>query len=96
MIPREGSSCSLRYALYRMMVQGFRRCQASTAGTLTVGGLTEHSREFFSGLPIWRYGGVSRKEHPGGYTRVVDEDTGALKWVHEDDPVDVWETMAFW
>ncbi|KAL2174067.1 uncharacterized protein P884DRAFT_159421, partial [Thermothelomyces heterothallicus CBS 202.75] len=30
-IPVEGSTCTLRYALYRLMVQGFRRCQAVVA-----------------------------------------------------------------
>ncbi|KAK3336914.1 hypothetical protein B0T19DRAFT_447695 [Cercophora scortea] len=30
-IPAKGSTCTLRYALHRLMVQGFRRCQAVAA-----------------------------------------------------------------
>lgn len=64
-IPVEGSTCTLRYALYRLMVQGLRRCQASVANRpLTVGSLTEHRREFFNGRPIWKGDGQSYANHP--------------------------------
>jgi len=47
-LPRTSSYCTLRYALYRLLAQGWRRCQGmSAADQLTVGELREHSREFF-------------------------------------------------
>ncbi|KAK7398027.1 hypothetical protein QQX98_012604, partial [Neonectria punicea] len=95
-IPMEGSTCTLRYALYRLLVQGLRRCQGQTADVLTLGGVTETGREFYTGRPVWTVDGTSIATHPGGYYRVVDESTGALRWVHEHDPEGVWETGPFW
>jgi len=97
-IPRQGSSSTLRNALYRFMVQGLRRVQGNnTAGALMVGSLTEHSRQFFTGRPVWKAGDVSQIRHPEDYYRVVDAETGALKWVlYEEDPNGVWETGRFW
>lgn len=50
-LPLETSFCTFRYALYRLMVQGLRRCQTGAAvpGPLTAGGLTATRREFFMG-----------------------------------------------
>jgi hypothetical protein len=96
-IPVTGARCTLRYALYRVLVQGFRRCQAVAAVTpLRVGSLTEHGREFFTGRPIWRTGGVSSTDHPEGYVRSVDGATGAVYWSHPAEEGVVWETTAFW
>lgn len=83
------------------MVQGLRRCQTGAAvpGPLTVGGVTATRREFFTGQPIWvpnPLPGVSGDIHPGGYYRVVDKETGALRWVHVQDPQGAWETGAIW
>ena len=69
----------------------------SAAGRLTVGGLHEHSREFFTGRPVWRVDGVNLVNHPEGYERSADAVTGALIWTHEDFPGDaVVETGHFW
>ncbi|KAK3933729.1 hypothetical protein QBC46DRAFT_401384 [Diplogelasinospora grovesii] len=96
-LPRTSSYCTLRYALYRLLAQGWRRCQGmSAAGQLTVGGLREHSREFFSGWPVWRVNGVNRGSHPGGYQRSVDAATGSLRWTHEEYPDVTAETWPFW
>ena len=95
-IPATESACTLRYALYRLMVQGFRRCQARASEGLVVAGLAEHGREFFTGKPIWKFDGKSQLNHPGGYIRAIDESNGALKWVHEEDPEVTWETGEFW
>jgi hypothetical protein len=96
-IPVTGSTCTLRYALYRLMVQGLRRCQASVANQpLKVGSLTEHGREFFSGRPIWKLDGQSVGDHPEGYLRAVHAATGALYWNHEQAEDVVWETPGFW
>ncbi|POR39747.1 Uncharacterized protein TPAR_00065 [Tolypocladium paradoxum] len=94
-IPRTGSYCTLRYGLYRLLAQGWRRCQSETAGQLTVGGLTADSREFYNGRPIWRVDGVKHGKHPAGYERSVDGATGALKWTNEEYP-EVMETWPFW
>lgn len=66
------------------------------AGQLTVGELHEHSREFFSGRPIWRHNGLNYGNHPGGYQRMVDAATGSLLWTHEDHSEVTPETWVFW
>lgn len=68
----------------------------SAAGQLTVGGLREYSREFFSGRPVWRVNGVSFSAHPGGYQRSVDSATGSLIWTHEEYMDVTAETLPFW
>ncbi|KAL1861753.1 hypothetical protein VTK73DRAFT_6929 [Phialemonium thermophilum] len=97
-LPRTTSYCTLRYGLYRLLCQGWRRCQGmSAAGQLHVGGLQEHSREFFSGRPVWKVDGVRTVSHPGGYQRSVDAATGSLRWTHAEHPDDVTaETWPFW
>ncbi|KAM0436743.1 hypothetical protein ACHAPT_002454 [Fusarium lateritium] len=95
-LPRATSSCTLRYALYRLLAQGWRRYQAEFAGpTFTVGGLAPRSREFFTGQPIWGVEGDAFRAHPGGYQRSVGAATGALIWTHKEYPAEM-ETGAFW
>ncbi|KAK4102498.1 hypothetical protein N658DRAFT_339775 [Parathielavia hyrcaniae] len=96
--PRQSSLISLRYALYILLVQGLRRFQGIYALPLTVGGLAPLSRKFYNGVPVWQPGnGDVATEHPGGYSRTVDGDSGAVKWIHPDDAEYlVWETGAFW
>ncbi|KAK5654461.1 hypothetical protein OQA88_7372, partial [Cercophora sp. LCS_1] len=96
-IPAAGSACTLRYALYRLTVQGLRRCRSALANRpLTVGSLTEHRREFFTGRPVWRVDGQSYANRPEGYVRLVHAATGGLYWGHELVEDTVWETDAFW
>ncbi|KAI8677297.1 hypothetical protein NCS56_00619500 [Fusarium sp. Ph1] len=95
-LPRATSSCTLRYALYRLLVQGWRRYQAELAGPdFTVGGLAPCFREFFTGQPIWGVEEGNFRAHPGGYQRSVDATTGALIWTHKELPTEM-ETGAFW
>ncbi|KAK4152614.1 hypothetical protein C8A00DRAFT_16102 [Chaetomidium leptoderma] len=95
--PRDSSTIPLRYALYMLLVQGFRRFQGAYAQPLTVGGLAPQSRQFFDGLPVWTSAdGDPVLEHPGGYQRSVDPDSGALRWTHPENDDLVWETEAFW
>lgn len=61
-----------------------------------MGGLAASGREFFTGQPIWTSNGQSSSIHPGGYYRIIDKETGALRWVHAQDPQGVWETSAIW
>jgi len=91
--------CTLRYALYRLLVQGFRRCQAAAsfrAGPLRVGTLTETRREFFTGQPVWTVDGQSSLTHPEGYIRLADEATGGLYWGQPGAGDIFWETRGFW
>ena len=65
-LPRLTSTATFREALYRLLVQGFRRCQGLHAPSeLTLAGLKSY-REFFSGRPIWRANGGAweRELHP--------------------------------
>ncbi|KAH7465221.1 hypothetical protein FOMA001_g17346 [Fusarium oxysporum f. sp. matthiolae] len=93
--PVKTSSCSLRYALYRLLAQGWRRCQGELAPACTIGGLQPYAREFFTGLPIWRYNNQKSKSHPAGYQRTVDQRTGALAWIHQAAQTE-FETGTFW
>ena len=88
----------MRYALYRLMAQGLRRCQGLTStSTLSVGGFTQQARVFFNGLPLWpAEPGKLSTVHPGGYYRAIEPTTGALKWIHEVDGDGAYETAAFW
>jgi hypothetical protein len=96
-LPVTGSSCPLRYALYRLISQGWRRCQTEIQPSFdfTVGGLQPHSRNFFNGEPIWQYQGSLYIAHPFGYERLTNGETGALMWTHRDYEGE-WETDAFW
>ncbi|KAF5252257.1 hypothetical protein FANTH_2813 [Fusarium anthophilum] len=94
-IPIEGSSCSLWYGLYRLLAQGWRRCQGEFASPFTVGGFVPCSREFYTGLPIWEINGGRQNSHPTGYQRAVHNENGALIWTHNVNPTE-WETGAFW
>lgn len=84
-----------------MLVQGWRRCQGLAAPTLTVGSLTEHRREFYTGRPIWKVRSESGSSqsfvnHPEGYTRLVHAESGALGWIHENLEGTIWETGQYW
>ncbi|SPQ21176.1 a505a8da-e047-4946-99ab-bbf81f681c51 [Thermothielavioides terrestris] len=66
-IPRINTAegCTLRYAFYRFLAQGFRRCQGLSGGRTPVNGFAPHSREWFSGIPIFQdEHGVLTYTHP--------------------------------
>ncbi|KAK3317210.1 hypothetical protein B0T19DRAFT_479337 [Cercophora scortea] len=46
-LPRKNSvgGCTLRYGFYRLLAQGFRRCQGLRGRSVTVGGFAPESRE---------------------------------------------------
>ncbi|KAK4098395.1 hypothetical protein N658DRAFT_518025 [Parathielavia hyrcaniae] len=101
-LPRIGSAVPLRYALYRLLAQGFRRFQRLyapvPAASAPVGGLKPFSRMFYNGWPVWKTGGTIVPTHSGGYEREVDAASEAVKWTHPDPANDelVWETTALW
>ena len=99
--PASSSKVPLRYALYRLLVQGFRRFQGLCALPISIGGLAPIGRQLFDGLPVWRSevdgAEVAVFDHPGGYQRSVDAESGAVKWTHPENAADiVWETPALW
>jgi hypothetical protein len=106
LIPRVNgdNGVTFRYALYRFLAQGFRRCQSyywpAPIPTRVGGLLPEPDREFFSGRPIWKVDGVSHGQHPGGFQRSIYVEYGAFYWTHSDQsllPVQVlWDTQAIW
>jgi hypothetical protein len=58
-------------------------------------------RQAFDGVPFWKSevngAEVAVLDHPGGYQRSVDAESGAVKWTHPENADDiVWETPALW
>ncbi|KLU91740.1 hypothetical protein MAPG_10689 [Magnaporthiopsis poae ATCC 64411] len=92
-IPRiNAGGCTMREALYRLLVQGFRRCQGLCAVPgLTVAGHAPH-RELFSGRPVFDDGtGSLSYEHPrnggdGGFDREVEPNDGSVYWRYNGQP----------
>ena len=95
-------SCSLRYALYRLLVQGVRRCLGLRSLPVILGDLTPTFRQFYSGKPMWTTGKVTRGDHPDGYVRDLDPDTGAFFWtidgqaLLDSDGRIIWDTVGLW
>lgn len=94
---------TLRYAVYRLLLQGYRRCQSSWSVPVSLGGMIPHSHEFFSGRPIWKLpSGRLQLNHPGGYNRAVDASSGAFFFGDGADPARddhgnvAWHTEPFW
>lgn len=83
-LPRDNTKGTpLRYALYRLLVQGLRRCQGETANpSLSLNGVEFHRRYFFNGVAVWKING-SKHRHPWGYRRRLHKESGAFYWVNE-------------
>jgi hypothetical protein len=93
-LPRLTSYTTLRLAMYRLVVQGFRRCQGLHAPSeLTLGSLTS-SRQFYSGRPRWKVNGIKETEHPEGFQRMINA-WGQFVWVFAGQPV-LAETNPLW
>ncbi|KAH8656430.1 hypothetical protein BGZ61DRAFT_434371 [Ilyonectria robusta] len=86
-LPREDMhgcySTTLRYALYRLLVQGFRRCQGARPMEVSLYGIHPHVREFYNGQPLWKIDGKLHTQ-PGGHCRLVDPTCGAFFWTDSD------------
>ncbi|KAK4143562.1 uncharacterized protein C8A04DRAFT_12250 [Dichotomopilus funicola] len=93
---------TLRTALYRLMVQGLRRCQGARAVQPLLHGYPPALRRWFSGEPFWNVGNGVLESNPWGYTRYFDASTGAVWWMHGDNrAVDesgnpIWDCMGLW
>ncbi|KAJ2893603.1 hypothetical protein MKZ38_008426 [Zalerion maritima] len=102
--PRDNfNGLPLRWALYRLLVQGFRRCQGIWSLTPSLYNTISDRREFYNGRPLWRIGGQLYNK-PWGHCRRVDPFYGAFYWTDAEgcEPqVDVagdkiWDTLGFW
>ena len=83
-------SCTLRYALYRFLVHGLRRCQGNsfTNKYLTINGHQPKEREYFSGDPLWELPGtIGLTKNPWGCYRAVDTQASAMYWMREGQPL---------
>lgn len=103
-IPRENFyGCTMRYALYRLLVQGFRRCQGEYALDVSLYQMRPSEREFYNGRPLWKIDGRLYTK-PWDYHRLVDRTYGAFYWARPGDsnPVldpngnTLWDTEPFW
>ncbi|KAK7394072.1 hypothetical protein QQX98_013144 [Neonectria punicea] len=103
-IPRENPGGStLREALYKLLVQGFRRCQGEFPLGADLYGYQPSLREFYNGRPLWNINQMLHWE-PWGHRRVVDASRGAFYWTDENgsnaatdvNGNAVWDTEAFW
>jgi hypothetical protein len=73
-VPRssdEEGRCTIRYALYRLIIQGIRRCLGGCAPLLNLSGYPR-SFEYFSGRPMWSIQGGFVWNHPLGINREYD------------------------
>lgn len=104
MLPRENpNGTTLRYAQYKLLVQGLRRCQGLHPTDATLYGQHPNYREFYNGRPVWK---IDDKFYikPWGYSRQIDLSYGFFYWVEADGTtplVDktgdkIWDTLAFW
>ncbi|AEO63323.1 uncharacterized protein THITE_2108411 [Thermothielavioides terrestris NRRL 8126] len=92
-IPRINTAegCTLRYAFYRFLAQGFRRCQGLSGGRTPVNGFAPHSREWFSGIPIFQdEHGVLTYTHPQNtdehaFYRELNVEDGSFYWCYNGD-----------
>lgn len=91
-IPRD-CGITLRYAFYRLLLQGFRRFQGHK---LALNTFSCDFRQFYNGRPLWKFGTGHVATHPYGYTRWVDSSTGAICWTQPDRDDVIQETMALW
>ncbi len=100
---RNEGDTPLRYALYRLLLQGFRRCQGHwPMANMSLRGVTPHHREFYNGQPVWKMADGRYSAHPEGCYRKVDASYGAFYWVDPDGNEELdeqgnrmWDTEGF-
>lgn len=94
-LPRENEGgITLREGFYRLLAQGFRRCQGSAEARPTVvNGFPVVSHEFYSGRPLFRDAqGRPTYDHPQNdeqwvFDREVDTDDGSFYWRVNREPL---------
>ena len=96
------NSMPIRWALYRLLVQGFWRCQGFWSFTPTLYNIPPDRREFYNGRPLWKIDG-RLKVKPWGHCRRIDPAYGAFCWTDADssEPIEDeagnrdWDTPSF-
>lgn len=90
---------SIREALYRLLVQGFRRFQGQYRMPTS---FSPDMVEMFSGQPLFLSNGVYTA-NPNGCTRLLDTGTGSFYWVNADGDSltdangdQIWDTLPLW
>ncbi|KAM3498869.1 hypothetical protein MY11210_009650 [Beauveria gryllotalpidicola] len=80
--PRDNTGgVPLRYAFYRLLVQGLRRCQGQLSPSIvTLNGQHSEFRNFYNREPVWKIGGALHT-HPWGMYRAVDPRDGSMYWM---------------
>ncbi|ATY60419.1 hypothetical protein A9K55_006902 [Cordyceps militaris] len=86
--PRENAGgVPLRYAFYRLLVQGLRRCQGQLSPSIvTLNGQQSEFRNFYTGEPVWEIDD-SLHRHPWGMYRAVDPRNGSMYWMFNGQEV---------
>ncbi len=83
---------TLKYGLYRLIVEGIRRVEGQIAGELELEGY--HRRyEYHSGRPYWVSGNLIYHDHPGGYERGFDHAHRRWAW-YRDGSWHAWDTPS--
>lgn len=93
-LPRQNAGgTTLRDGFYRLLCQGFRRCQGLSAFNRPINGTDIYYRELFSGLPVFRDGrGRPTYQHPqdteeGLFDRDIDCNDGSIYWTYNRQPL---------
>ena len=103
-LPRSNlNGIPLRLAFYRLLVQGFRRCQGLYPNTAISFNPPPYIRRFYDGEPLWKVDG-KRTRNPWGYRRQINRQDGSFFWVqpYNDEAVldqnqNVFlDTLPFW
>lgn len=91
-----------RYALYRLLVQGFRRFQGLHRRNPILRSLPAEKVVLYNGQPQWRVDGRLTYQ-PWGYTRILDRSTGTFYWTDEtgtmlvdDRGIPLADTVSLW
>lgn len=80
-IPVGNDNCTVRYALYCLVREGFHRIIGQEAVNFEAGGWERH-HIWYSGKPYWLYDGNNMGvAHPPGHSRVWDRENYRWKWV---------------
>lgn len=104
----ERESPPLRYSLYRLLVQGLRRCQGlAEVKEVSINGYSPEYRQFYSGRPVFcDEKGNLVYDHPQNsqqwtFDREVNIDRGSFYWRLNEEPLiengeSVWDSKPMW
>lgn len=83
-IPVGSTDCTVRYAFYCLVREGFHRIIGQEAAGFQAGGWTRH-HIWFSGKPYWMYPGRNEAfPRPLGHSKVWDGQNYHWIWIRDD------------